>query len=91
VFETIRPGRVADDAGAVQAAHINVCLFARGLLRHIYTRLYFEDDPALTTDPVLALVPEDRRGTLIASRVGDARWSMDIRLQGEDETVFFDL
>jgi protocatechuate 3,4-dioxygenase alpha subunit len=66
---------------------------ARGLLRHLHTRIYFEGDPALRTDPVLALVPESRRGTLLARREqgnGD-RWRFDIRLQGADETVFFDL
>jgi len=75
------------------AAQVNVCVFARGLLRHLHTRIYFEGDSALRTDPVLALVPEGRRGTLLARREqgnGD-RWRFDIRLQGADETVFFDL
>src|SRR5215218_8529432 len=49
VFETVRPGAVSDGLGGVQAPHINVCLFARGLLRHLYTRVYFADDPALAT------------------------------------------
>ena len=52
--------------GIEQAPHINVCLLARGLLRQIYTRIYFKDDPALATDPILALVPADRRSTLFA-------------------------
>jgi protocatechuate 3,4-dioxygenase alpha subunit len=76
------------------AAHINVCLFARGLLRHLHTRLYFAGDPRLASDPLLALVPEARRGTLIATpdaAAQDPTWRFDIRLQGADETVFFDV
>ena len=101
VFETIRPGAVFDAQGRPQAPHINVCLLARGLLRQIYTRIYFEGDPALESDAVLALVPEERRQTLLA-RVerrptflarpgGPGEWVFDIRLQGDAETVFFDL
>jgi protocatechuate 3,4-dioxygenase, alpha subunit len=73
--------------------HINVCLFARGLLRQVHTRIYFADDPTLAADPVLRLVPGDRRATLLARRdepTGN-RWTFDIRLQGPDETVFFDI
>jgi protocatechuate 3,4-dioxygenase, alpha subunit len=93
VFETIRPGRVADAAGRAQAAHIDVCLFARGLLRHVYTRVYFAGDPDLDGDPILSLVPPDRRATLLATPASGASgsWEWDIRLQGEHETVFFDL
>jgi protocatechuate 3,4-dioxygenase alpha subunit len=86
-FETIRPGRAENDG----SPHINVIVFSRGLLSHLYTRIYFEDDPALSSDPVLALVPVDRRRTVIAHRLPDATWTHDIRLQGETETVFFDL
>ena len=67
-----------------------MCLFARGLLRHVFTRVYFAGDPALAGDPVLALVPEARRATLLAHPDGDA-WVFDLRLQGDRETVFFDL
>ena len=91
VFETIYAGRVPDGHGGCQAAHINVSVFARGLLERLCTRVYFEDDPALAQDPVLALVPEDRRGTLIAHAGGPGEWHFEIRLQGEGETVFFDL
>jgi protocatechuate 3,4-dioxygenase, alpha subunit len=108
LFETIKPGAVPDGRGGFQARHINLCLFARGLLRHIYTRIYFPGDPALATDPVLALVPQARRQTLMASlaeedvapapgatgSAGAPRlpvWEFAIRLQGEGETVFFDL
>ena len=93
LFETIRPGRVTDAHGRAQAAHINVCLFARGLLRQIYTRVYFAGDSDLDADPILALVPADRRATLLASPVPGTtgRWAWTIHLQGPDETVFFDL
>jgi protocatechuate 3,4-dioxygenase alpha subunit len=88
-FETIRPGATTAD-GRQQAPHVNVCLFARGMLRHIFTRVYFAGDPLLADDPVLALVPEARRQTLVAEQAEDA-WAMTIRLQGDGETVFFDL
>jgi protocatechuate 3,4-dioxygenase, alpha subunit len=108
VFDTIRPGAVPDGRGGLQAPHVNVCLFARGLLRHVYTRIYFEGDPGLPGDPLLALVPSPRRQTLMASRVEDGEppasdprrsspeprvpiWDFLIRLQGDNETVFFDL
>ena len=90
-FETIRPGApgAPDAAGA---AHVTVCLFMRGLLRHLYTRVYFEGDPALDRDPILSLVPADRRPTLLARRAGDGvTWDFVVRLQGDHETVFFDL
>ena len=67
-----------------------MCLFARGLLRHVFTRIYFAGDLALSDDPVLALVPEERRQTLLAHRHDDV-WVFDLRLQGDGETVFFDL
>jgi len=89
-FETVRPGaRVTADVR--EAAHIAVCIFARGLLRHLYTRIYFEGDPALATDPLLSIVPPDRRPTLLASRLPDGTWEFVVRLQGDRETVFFDL
>lgn len=89
-FETIRPGTTTTADGRQQAPHVNVCLFARGMLRHIFTRVYFAGDPLLAGDPVMALVPEARRGTLVADLI-DGAWTMTIRIQGEDETVFFDL
>lgn len=86
-FETVRPVSSDDAAG-----HVDVCLFARGLLRHLRTRIYFAGDPALERDPVLALVPDTRRGTLLARQEQDepGLWRHDIRLQGAKETVFFD-
>jgi protocatechuate 3,4-dioxygenase alpha subunit len=92
-FQTVRPGSVSDGKGGRQAPHISVCVFARGLLRHLFTRVYFEGDPALAADPVLALVPEDRRPTLLArpAAQNSAQWVFSLRLQGEAETVFFDV
>jgi protocatechuate 3,4-dioxygenase alpha subunit len=92
-LETIRPGSVPGIGGNPQAPHLNIALFARGLLRHLYTRIYFAGDPANEKDPVLALVPRERRATLMAqpdpTRAG--HWRFDINLQGEQETVFFDV
>jgi protocatechuate 3,4-dioxygenase alpha subunit len=89
-------GRLATDAEGVcafetvRSPHLNVIVFARGLNHHLFTRIYFVADPA---DPVLALVPKDRRATLIARAepAGSTCWRFDIRLQGAEETVFFDL
>jgi protocatechuate 3,4-dioxygenase alpha subunit len=90
-FDTIKPGAVPDPDGKPQAPHILLAVFARGMLRHLYTRLYFEDETANSADPVLALVPPDRRATLIALRKPGAVYSLDLRLQGDNETVFFDI
>lgn len=93
VFETIKPGRVPGNDGALQAPHINVSVFARGVLKRLPTRIYFAGDPANAEDPVLALVPEDRRGTLLARTESSnpSEWRFDIHLCGENETVFFDV
>jgi protocatechuate 3,4-dioxygenase, alpha subunit len=93
VFETIKPGPVADGRGETQAPHINVALFARGLLKQLYTRVYFEGEPANQHDLVLSLVPEERRATLLARQSADQTnlWSIEIHLQGDRETVFFEL
>ncbi len=90
-FDTIKPGSVPDPDGKAQAPHILLAVFGRGMLRHLYTRIYFADEAANAADPVLALVPADRRATLIASRRGDGVYTLDIRLQGDGETVFFDV
>ena len=92
-FETARPGALPDGAGGHAAPHINVCLFARGLLRQLHTRIYFGGDPLLAGDAVMAFVPVDRRTTLLArpDSERDGRWRFDLRLQGVDETVFFDV
>ncbi len=91
LFDTIVPGRVAGQGGVAQAPHINVCFFARGLLRQIYTRIYFQGSDGLDEDPLLASVPVERRETLLAQPDGTSEWLFEIRLQGERETVFFDL
>ncbi len=94
VFDTIRPGPVPDPDGKPQAPHLLLAIFARGMLLHLYTRIYFGGEAGNAADPVMALVPADRRATLIATRQpgnGNAVYHFDIRLQGENETVFFDL
>ena len=93
-FETIKPGLVPFDGERMQAPHICVTVFSRGLLNHLVTRLYFEDEPGNALDPVLQCVPNDRRATLLARR--EARdtvvvYRFDIVLQGADETAFFNL
>ncbi len=92
-FDTIKPGQVADPDGKPQAPHILVAIFARGMLLQNYTRIYLDTEAANAADPVLALVPAERRATLIAKRApGDnAVYHFDIHLQGDDETVFFDI
>ena len=92
-FETIKPGPVPWNDSANQAPHIVVAVFARGLLRHLVTRIYFKDDPLLVDDPVLKTVKDAaRRETLLAvpdsGSPGAYHW--DIVLQGPRETVFFD-
>lgn len=87
----VKPGRVPTTDGSLQAPHLDVSVFARGLLDRVVTRVYFADEEAANSaDPVLRAVPEHRRGTLVAD-VADDGYTFDIRLQGEGETVFFDL
>jgi protocatechuate 3,4-dioxygenase, alpha subunit len=93
-FDTIRPGSVLDPDGKPQAPHLLLAIFARGMLLHLYTRIYFDGEAANTADSVLALVPADRRATLIAAREpgnGNPVYRFDIHLQGDNETVFFDV
>ena len=93
-FETIKPGPVSFDETRLQAPHINVTLFARGLLNHLVTRIYFADEPANASDPVLQRVPEDRRATLLAKREQSENatiYRFDIVLQGANETAFFNV
>ena len=92
-FETVYPGRVPDGQGGWQAPHLNVSVFARGLLGRLCTRVYFEGDNGLAQDAALNLVPSDRRHTLLARRsAADAsQWEFTVRLQGDEETVFFDI
>lgn len=89
-FHTIKPGRVPGPGGTLQAPHLSVTIFMRGLLKQLQTRLYFPDDPANAEDPVLALVPAERRATLMARRASEGALEWNIVLQGKGETVFFD-
>jgi protocatechuate 3,4-dioxygenase, alpha subunit len=90
-FTTVMPGRVSGPDGRWQAPHLLISVLARGVLTRLATRIYFEDEPAIADDPVLGLVPEHRRGTLIARRAEPNRYRFDIVLQGSGETVFFDV
>ena len=93
-FDTIKPGSVPDPDGNPQAPHILLAIFARGMLLHNYSRIYFEGEAANATDPVMALVPPERRPTLIAKRATGSASSVyrfDIHLQGDNETVFFEI
>ncbi len=83
--------------GGMQAPHIVVTVFSRGLLKPLWTRLYFPDEPGNAADPILKLVPPERRATLIAQRsgesAGNSRESIlawNVVMQGDGETVFFD-
>ena len=91
VFDTVKPASV----GAGQAPFINVCVSMRGLLVHVFTRIYFDDEAAANSqDAVLASVPSERRRTLLATREETGAgpvFRFDIHMQGEQETVFFDL
>ena len=88
---TVKPGRVPGTGDVLQAPHIDVSVFARGLLHRVVTRIYFADEPeANASDRVLMSVPPERRATLLAQPV-DGGYRFDVRLQGERETVFFDI
>lgn len=92
-FTTIKPGAVPGPNGKLQAPHIAVSVFMRGLLRRLMTRIYFPDEPANAGEFVLNLVEPERRATLIAKKsvkqIGTLEWN--VILQGPDETVFFDI
>ena len=88
---TVKPGRLPDGAGGWQAPHIDLSVFARGMLDRVITRAYFGDEAAANqSDAVLVTVPADRRETLIAHPSADG-YRLDVHLQGDDETVFFSL
>jgi protocatechuate 3,4-dioxygenase alpha subunit len=95
-FSTIKPGRADGPNGSRQAPHIGVTVFSRGMLTHLFTRIYFDDEGSNAEDPVLSAVPADRRETLIAKgeQSGATKvYRFDIRMQegadGQPETVFF--
>ena len=89
---TIKPGRVPGPGGVLQAPHVQVSVFMRGLLRHLVTRIYFPDEPGNAEDPVLQLVEPDRRATMIAKNVlgSEDVLEWNVNIAGENETVFFD-
>src|ERR1700677_4904604 len=91
IVETVKPGRASES----EAPHLNVILTMRGMLLHTFTRIYFDDEAAANeSDPVLGSVPAERRATLIARRepgTSKTVYRFDIHMQGEQETVFFDL
>lgn len=93
-FVTVKPGKVPGPDNRLQAPHMNLTIFAAGLLSHLHTRMYFDDEAdANTKDPVLELVDKSRRGSLVASREPTAErviYRFNIHLQGHAETVFFD-
>jgi protocatechuate 3,4-dioxygenase alpha subunit len=94
IFETIKPGSVPANEGlAVQAPHLNLSIFGRGILNRLATRVYFAGDLANDADPILALVPDERRYTLFAQPVpqSEGDWVLDLHLCGKDETVFFEV
>ncbi|AZC74281.1 Protocatechuate 3,4-dioxygenase alpha chain [Pseudomonas chlororaphis subsp. piscium] len=90
-FTTIKPGSVPGLQGSTQAPHLVMLVFARGLVKHLLTRIYFDGEPANAADPLLARVPEERRATLLAKADAPGHYQWNVILQGTDaETVFFD-
>ena len=93
-FETLKPGPVPDPEGEDQAPHVSLIVQGRGMLNPVFTRIYFSDEPDKNAnDLVLRRVPESRRHTLIARLQDDIKpptYRFDVRMQGDDETVFFD-
>jgi protocatechuate 3,4-dioxygenase alpha subunit len=88
-FVTVKPGRVPAADGALQAPHVVVGVFARGLLKRLATRMYFADEEAANAaDPILAALAPEQRATLVA-RPEDGAYRFDIHLQGEQQTTFF--
>jgi len=91
-FVTLKPGPVPGRGNQQQAPHFALTIFARGLLRHVVTRAYLEGETLNDSDPLLASIEDpQRRATLVAKRVDPETWRLDIRLQGEGETVFLDV
>jgi protocatechuate 3,4-dioxygenase, alpha subunit len=87
----VKPGPVALGDGRKQAPHMLVLVFARGLLRHLITRVYFDNEAVNDADPVLLEIPKERRSTLVARRISTdpSVFEWNVILQGEQETVFF--
>lgn len=90
-FTAPRPGPTPGPGATTQAPHFALGVLARGLLHRLVTRIYFDGEPRNAADPILALVPESRRGTLVATADGPDRYRFDVVLQGRNETVFLDV
>jgi len=90
-FTTVKPGRVPAPEGGLQAPHLNVSIFSRGLLQRLVTRLYFPDESSNAEDFALKLVPAARRHSLIARPIGESVLQWNVILQGPGETAFFDI
>jgi protocatechuate 3,4-dioxygenase, alpha subunit len=89
-FTTVKPGAVREPDGRVQAPHVTMLCFARGLLKPVLTRIYFPDKAAANrADPVLRAIGEDERASLIARAAGPERYEFDVILQGDSQTAFF--
>ncbi|HVB88117.1 MAG TPA: protocatechuate 3,4-dioxygenase subunit alpha [Candidatus Dormibacteraeota bacterium] len=93
VFATIKPGRVPGPGKSMQAPHLEVSVFGRGVLKRLATRIYFAGDRANDEDEVLALVPKARRSTLMAQPIADeaGAWRFEVHIGGSQETVFCDV
>lgn len=95
-FKTLRPGPLPGASGTRgntrQAPHVAITILARGITKALFTRLYFAGDAGLDLDPVLSLIEDPaRRGTMIAHETAPSVWNLDIRLQGDGETVFLEI
>jgi protocatechuate 3,4-dioxygenase alpha subunit len=91
-FKTIKPAALPGPGNTLQAPHLALTILARGLLFHLATRLYFAGEPANENDPILGLIEDPaRRATLIARETAEGSWYLDIHLQGDAETVFFEI
>jgi len=88
-FTTIKPGAVPGRDG-IQAPHLLISIFMRGLLKRLVTRMYFPDDDRNGRDEVLESIPNDRRTTIIAKKLSNRELLWNVVLQGDSETVFFD-
>ena len=91
-FVTVKPGPVAGSDGETQAPHLDVSIFARGLLKPLVTRVYFPGEETNGADPVLRSIEDPKlKDSLVARDGGDGAYLFDVRLQGEEQTAFFDV
>jgi protocatechuate 3,4-dioxygenase alpha subunit len=90
-FRTLKPFPLPGPGNTLQAPHIALTILARGLLIHLTTRIYFAGAPENDNDPILNLIPEPRRATILATETTPNHWSLNIHTQGSHETVFLDI